>query len=287
MKNIAFIVHSVAGTKTKNRITKLIRELLDKEQFSPTVVATEYLGHATQLAHHFALEGYYAVVAVGDDEIVNEVANGLRNSNTALGVVPNGENNTFARHLDISTRMNRAIEMLNTSEVINIDYCTINNRPFFSACNIGFDTIVSNNSNNIKDYAEEISKELIQHKSGTYLLKLNDVSIKTSAFFITFANANQWGNDTSFAPKASMQDGWIDIAIVNEVPIIENLACQSFTKNINENLYVHTIREKELIIVQEKEQSSIYIDGSSTKIEKELIIRLVEDGLKVLVKKRF
>ena len=58
MKNIAFIVNPVSGTKTKNRITKLIRELLNKELFSPTVVTTEYAGHAKQLPQQFALEGY-------------------------------------------------------------------------------------------------------------------------------------------------------------------------------------------------------------------------------------
>jgi diacylglycerol kinase family enzyme len=88
------------------------------------------VGHATLLAQHFALEGYHAVVAVGGDDTVNEVATGLVGSNTALGVVPNGSSNGFARHIDISTRMNRAIEMLNSSEAIYVDYATINDRPF-------------------------------------------------------------------------------------------------------------------------------------------------------------
>ena len=132
MKNIAFIVNPKSGPKTKNRISKLIRELLDKDRFSPTVVVTEYAGHATQLAQQFALEGYYAVIAVGGDGTVNEVASGLRGTDTALGVVPNGSGNGFARHLDISTRMNRAVEMLNNSEVIKVDYCTVNDYPFFS-----------------------------------------------------------------------------------------------------------------------------------------------------------
>ena len=111
MKNIAFIVNPISGTKAKNRVAKLIRELLDTRQFAPTVVATEYAGHATQLAQHFAMEDYYAVVAVGGDGTVNEVASGLIGTNTALGIIPNGSGNGFARHLDISTRMNRAIEM--------------------------------------------------------------------------------------------------------------------------------------------------------------------------------
>ena len=54
MKNIAFIVNPISGTKAKNRVAKLIRETLDLQQFSPTVVVTEYAGHATQLARQFA-----------------------------------------------------------------------------------------------------------------------------------------------------------------------------------------------------------------------------------------
>ena len=67
MKNIAFIVNPISGTKAKNRVGKLIRELLDPTQFAPTVVVTEYAGHATQLAQQFAAQDYYAVVAVGAD----------------------------------------------------------------------------------------------------------------------------------------------------------------------------------------------------------------------------
>ena len=64
MKNIAFIVNPISGTKAKNRVAKLIRELLDLQQFAPTVVVTEYAGHATQLAQQFAMEDYYAVTAL-------------------------------------------------------------------------------------------------------------------------------------------------------------------------------------------------------------------------------
>ena len=143
MKNIAFIVNPISGTKAKNRVAKLIRETLDLQQFSPTVVVTEYAGHATQLARQFALEGYYAVVAVGGDGTVNETACGLVGTKTALGIIPNGSGNGFARHLDISTRMNRAIEMLNSSETINVDYGTVNEIPFFSTFGIGFDAVVA------------------------------------------------------------------------------------------------------------------------------------------------
>ena len=293
MKNIAFIVNPVSGTKTKNRITKLIRELLNKELFSPIVVTTEYAGHATQLAQQFALEGYYAVIAVGGDGTINEVGKGLCGTNTALGIIPNGSGNGFARHLEISTRMNRAVEMLNNSEVISVDYCTVNDIPFFSTFGVGFDALVaqdfSNTSRGLKGYIESILKDIFQYKPEQYHLQGEGIDLTTSAFLINFANASQWGYDACIAPKASLQDGWMDVAIVSEFPLIKapELAWQLFTKSIDENHYMHTIRAKEIILERENESSPVHIDGTPTQMAKDLHIKIVEDGLKVLVKKRF
>ena len=293
MKNIAFIVNPVSGTKTKNRITKLIRELLNKELFSPTVVTTEYAGHATQLAQQFALEGYYAVIAVGGDGTINEVGKGLCGTNTALGIIPNGSGNGFARHLEISTRMNRAVEMLNNSEVISVDYCTVNDIPFFSTFGVGFDALVaqdfSNTSRGLKGYIESILKDIFQYKPEQYHLQGEGIDLTTSAFLINFANASQWGYDACIAPKASLQDGWMDVAIVSEFPLIKapELAWQLFTKSIDENHYMHTIRAKEIMLERENESSPVHIDGTPTQMAKDLHIKIMEDGLKVLVKKRF
>lgn len=292
MKNIAFIVNPISGTKAKNRVGKLIRELLDLQQFSPTVVVTEYAGHATQLARQFALEGYYAVVAVGGDGTVNEVATGLIDSNTALGIVPNGSGNGFARHLDISTRMNRAIEMLNSSEVINVDYGLVNDIPFFSTCGVGFDAVVaqdfSDSNRGFKGYVQSIFKDLFQYKPETYHLSGEGIDQTTIAFLVSFANAGQWGYDAYIAPKASVQDGWLDVAIVSEFPMVAaaGLALSLFTKNIDEKLYMTTIRTKELTLTRNSD-GPMHIDGTPMTMPTELHVKIVEDGLKVLVKKRF
>jgi YegS/Rv2252/BmrU family lipid kinase len=292
MKNIAFIVNPISGTKAKNRVAKLIRELLDTRQFAPTVVATEYAGHATQLAQHFAMEDYYAVVAVGGDGTVNEVASGLIGTNTALGIIPNGSGNGFARHLDISTRMNRAIEMLNSSEVINVDYGLVNDIPFFSTFGVGFDAVVAHDfadsSRGLKGYVQSIFKDLFQYKPETYHLEGEGIDLTTTAFLINFANAGQWGYDAYIAPKASVQDGWLDVAVVTEFPMTAaaGLALSLFTKDIDENLYMNTIRAKELTLTRTS-AGAAHIDGTPTTMPDKLHIQIVEDGLKVLVKKRY
>lgn len=292
MRNIAFIVNPISGTKAKSRVAKLIRELLDTQQFAPTVVVTEYAGHATQLAQQFAMQDYYAVVAVGGDGTVNEVACALIGTNTALGIIPNGSGNGFARHLDISTRMNRAIEMLNSSEVINVDYGLVNDIPFFSTFGVGFDAVVAHDfadsNRGFKGYVQSIFKDLFQYKPETYHLAGEGFDIDSKAFLINFANAGQWGYDAYIAPKASVQDGLLDVAIVTEFPMTAapGLALSLFTKDIDENLHMNTIRTKQMTLTRNSEGPA-HIDGTPTTLPAQLHVRIVEDGLKVLVKKRF
>lgn len=294
MKNIAFIVNPISGTKTKGRVAKLIRELLDPQQFSPTIVMTEYAGHATQLAHQFAMEGYYAVVAVGGDGTVNEVAAGLVGTNTALGIVPNGSGNGFARHLDISTRMNRAIEMLNSSEVIQVDYGMVNDKCFFSTCGMGFDALVAmhfskGSTRGLTGYVQNIVNNIFQYKAEPYHIVGDNVNISTNALLVNFANANQWGYDAYVAPKASIQDGWLDLVIVDEFPVkaAAELTLNYLAKLIDEEgLHTDTTHVKE-VTVNRVNAGPIHIDGDPIEMPAELHIKVVEDGLKVLVKKRF
>ena len=75
------------------------------------------------------------------------------------------------------------------------------------------------------------------------------------AFLITFANASQWGNDAFIAPKASIQDGKMDIAILSNFPLIAApaMAFNLFTKNIDKDMFMHTIQAREVTITREQE----------------------------------
>ncbi len=121
MKNIAFIINPMSGTQNKRRLPKIINELLDKRQWLENIVFTERPGHATTLAKQFALMEFDAVVAVGGDGTVKEVAEGLAGTRSALGIIPMGMTNSLARHLGLPLRGNAAIQWLNRSEVLLCD----------------------------------------------------------------------------------------------------------------------------------------------------------------------
>ena len=97
---ILLIVNSFASSVTaRNRV--IIEQIFQDAGHDVTLRETNRRGHATRFAHDAANRGVDIVVALGGDGTVNEVANGLVGSPTALGVLPGGSTNVFARTIGL------------------------------------------------------------------------------------------------------------------------------------------------------------------------------------------
>lgn len=297
MKNIAFIINPISGAKetqnAKKKLPKLIMQTLDMDQWLPNIVFTEYAGHATELAYQYARMGFDAVVAVGGDGTVNEVASGLKGTKTAMGVIPMGSGNGFARHLNIPIRPQKALEMINHSEPISVDYGLANGRLFVSTCGTGFDAVIADhfagsNKRGFATYLRNIIKDVFSYSPQTYHIVGDGLDVSHRAFLITFANANQWGYEALIAPRASVQDGKMDIMIMSSNAILgsASLALRLFAGNIDNSYFMDTLRAKEVTLERE-EKAPFHIDGDPVEMEKDIHIKIVEDGLRVLVEKRF
>ena len=297
MKNIAFIINPISGSKetqnAKRKLPKLIMQTLDSEQWLPNIVFTERAGHATELAGQFARMGFDAVVAVGGDGTVNEVAQGIRGTQTALGILPMGSGNGFARHLNIPIRPNKAIEMINHSEPISVDYGLANGKLFVSTCGTGFDAVIADhfagsNKRGFATYLQNILHEVFSYTPQTYHIVGDGLDVTHKAFLITFANANQWGYEALIAPKASIQDGKMDIMLMSSHAILgsASLALRLFAGSIDDSHFMNTLRAKEVTLERES-AAPFHIDGDPVEMEKDIHIKIVPDGLRVLVEKRF
>lgn len=292
-KKIAFIINPISGTMKKEDLPDMIRKGLDKRLFTPEIVFTEYREHGTELATSFVKRNFEIVVAVGGDGTVNEVAKALVHTNCSLGIIPIGSGNGLARHLGIPMNKRKAIEQLNHSESITIDYGKVNGMPFFCTCGTGFDAYVSSkfakgNKRGFISYIENIITGYFNYKSQNYHIIGDGINLKIKAFVITFANASQWGNNAYIAPKASVQDGMLDISIMSNFPVvaIPTLALQLFAKRIDKDLFMTTLRSDKIKLFR-KESGPFHYDGEPYEEGTKIEIENVPDGLKVFVKKRF
>lgn len=293
MKNIAFIINPIAGTGNKKKLPKLIDATLDKRQWLANIVYTEYPGHATILARQYAHMGFDAVISVGGDGTLNEVAQGLRDTATALGIIPMGSGNGFARHIGIPAAPARALQLINHSEPIRVDYGLANDHLFISTCGTGFDATVAEHfgkegKRGLLGYLKNVLQDAFTYRPQTCRLIGDGIDVEQKAFLINFANASQWGYEAAIAPKASIQDGQMDISIMSSNALLgaPDLALRLFTKTIDTSLFMNTLRAREITLIRE-EDAPFHIDGDPVQLGKDITIRMVEDGLRVLVEKRF
>lgn len=241
-KKIAFVINPISGTQNKNFILECVKAQLDKDKYAPEVIYTERAGHAIEIAAAKANEDFFAVVAIGGDGTINEIARSLVHTNTALGIIPCGSGNGLARHLQIPMDVKKAIDIINGGNIDVIDYGKINSQPFFCTCGVGFDAFVSlkfaqAGKRGPLTYIEKTLVESLKYRPETYELEVDGSSLRYKAFLIACGNASQYGNNAYITPQASMDDGLLDVTIIEPFNMFEapSMAFQLFNKTIDQN----------------------------------------------------
>lgn len=288
-KKIIFIVNPISGTQSKKAILRLIDERIDKSQYEYVIEKTRYAGHAVLIAEKAAINNADIVVAIGGDGTINEIGRSLVHTKTALGIIPCGSGNGLARHLGIPLEPKGAIDIINSGEIICIDYGKINGRPFFCTCGVGFDAFVSlkfadSGKRGLLTYLENTLHESLTYKPETYEIENEEGSIKYKAFLIACANASQYGNNAYIAPQASLTDGFMDVTILEPFTVLDvpTLAFQLFNKTIDQNSRIKTMKAKR-IKIHRTHEGVMHYDGDPVEAEKDIEVELIPHGLNVLV----
>ncbi len=290
-KRIVFIANPISGTQNKKQILQCIDERIDKSKYDCEIILTEYAGHAVELAAKAAEERAFVVVAVGGDGTINEVARSLRHSPTALGIIPCGSGNGLARHLQIPLEVKGAMDVVNEGAVECVDYGKINGIPFFCTCGVGFDAFVSlkfasSGRRGLLTYLENTLHESLKYEPETYEIETGDGTLKYKAFLIACANASQYGNNAYIAPQASLNDGLMDVSVLEPFTVLDvpSLAYQLFNKTIDQNSRIKTFKCKEIRIHRAKE-GVIHYDGDPVMAGKDIEVEIVPKGINMLVNK--
>ncbi len=287
---IIFIVNPISGGRRGINLSSIINKRVDRNKFDFEIILTEYAGHAVEISKQKVKEETDIIVAVGGDGTINEVAANMIGSKSILGIIPHGSGNGLARHLSIPRITEKAIELINLTNTTKIDTATINGTAFISIAGLGFDAHVANLFANSKrrgflTYFKIIAENYHDYKPKKYTLKLDSGrTIDTEAFFISFANSNQFGFNTSIAPNAKLNDGKLDICIVKkpflvEIPLIANLL---LLRKINLSPHVEIITSSNFTVSQ-AENCVANIDGEAIKLGKELHVKVKPLSLNIII----
>lgn len=192
-----------------------------------TLYATRDMDESRELAAKFAAEKEPVVLAAGGDGTLNAVIMGLMGSETALGVLPTGTMNVFAREMGIPvptlqrSNLNLALEVIKGGHITEVDLFRANDQAFIQMAGIGFDAQV------IEDTTIESKKllgPLAYLMNAVKLLGDNPPKMKlicsdgreVEGVAVLAGNGELYGGQVRLFPKADNNDGLLDILVFKE-----------------------------------------------------------------------
>jgi len=133
----------IFNPKARSQRGDRVRRFLMSHAHHFALYATNDGDEAQLLAADFAAKGERVVIAAGGDGTLNAVVRGLAGSNTALGILPAGTMNVFARELGIPFgRLDKAFEVITNGHTREVDLFMANGAPFIQMAGVGFDAMV-------------------------------------------------------------------------------------------------------------------------------------------------
>jgi len=208
------VIHNpVAGPKDVNpkavkRIDR-VRAYLSAQGLPFRIRETSAPGDAGVMAREAALEGADAVVAVGGDGTMNEVADGLAGSATRLVFVPHGTGNVFAREFSLPESVEGCMDLLTSGKTISVRLAKANDRHFVLLASAGFDAEVVERMNHrqknllgIAAYVLCGARHLLRSQPPLWLEFPDRERVKAQAVIV--ARGKKYGGNVTIAPAGDI-----------------------------------------------------------------------------------
>jgi YegS/Rv2252/BmrU family lipid kinase len=226
-QKIAVIINPISGAGRRRDLARRRAEqaaaLIDEERLDGEVFVTERHGHARELASAARRRGVTLFVAWGGDGTVNEVGSVLVGSDASLAIVPSGSGNGLARELGIPFDPSSALRVVFAGRTRLIDAGELDGRMFFNVAGLGLDARVAHRfatggleRRGFIRYVELAAREIFSFTPLDCTLTTDDDGTvhRVRPLLIALANGRQYGNGALIAPDARLDDGKLDIVIV-------------------------------------------------------------------------
>ncbi len=228
----ACLIHNpTAGPREVEDELDRVVEYLGDRSWHVTKHVTERPGDATEWARRAAGQGCDVALVSGGDGTICEAVNGLVGSRTALGVLPTGTGNVWAKELGLPvftlTNPNRllvAAHLLHESKTRLVDVGRANDRYFLLCAGIGLDAEVaqsleprprSSKQLGVLPYLVAAVMVTFQFYGVRTTVVVDGKVIRGRSLFILISNAQLYGGLLRIAPEARLDDGLLDVVIFN------------------------------------------------------------------------
>ena len=281
-----FLVNARSGARRRIDVPALIREAFAdpyeirscerKEELDATIAAAER-------------DGFGVVYAVGGDGTVHEIAKRVAGTGLALGVLPTGSGNGFARHIGLPMDLRASLRACRGRKLMAIDTAEVNGTTFLGVMGVGFDAVIAHRfaeraARGFRTYLQVGTRAFLDYRDEEYDIDVDGKALRRRAFLVTVANSSQYGNGATIAPGASMQDGLLDVVLIDRVSLLRApfLLARLFRKTLHRSSAVTIIRGCNITIRREREGPA-HLDGEPVTLGDVLEVTVKPASLKVLV----
>ena len=285
-RRFAILMNPASAGGKPLRLLPEVKRALDAAGAAHRTVETRDLPHATHTARAAAENGE-VVVALGGDGLVGSLAGALRGSG-ALGVLPGGRGNDFARAIGIPQDIPGACRVLLEGVRKALDLGEANGKAFACIASTGYDSDANRIANEARlvrgnlVYAYAAIRALAAWRPARFTVRLDGREHRFEGYTVAAANTGYYGGGMHMAPGADPSDGLLEVVLVEQVSkrrFVANLP-KVFKGTHVEEETVSVHRAQEVEITADR-PFDVYADGEQiTSLP--ATVRLVRGGLSVI-----
>ena len=226
---LAMIINPHAGKKQGLKIADSSAALLRDKGYEIDTYVSNSPGESITLAESLVIDGLDGILAVGGDGTLFEVINGLLKNRDSIqipiGQIPVGTGNSFIKDLGLDT-LEKAIDAVVKGETKGVDLGTYSANGesyyFINLLGTGFVSNVAYRAKRYKifgslSYIFGVLEEVAVLKSSPIELNIDGKIIRREAVFTEVCNSKYTGGDMMMAPGAEIDDGLLDVILLNKV----------------------------------------------------------------------
>ena len=295
-RHILYIINPISGTRSKKNLPALIEKEMHAAKIPFSIFPSVASGDYSFLHPVINEKNITDIVIAGGDGTVSQVVHSLMKFDLNFGIIPCGSGNGLAYTAKISKDPEKALQTIIKGKPLPADGFFLDDptqmgtgRHFACMlCGLGFDAKVAHDfaqqpNRGLTTYVKQVVKNFFGAHTYSFDIMLNKETFHTEAYFISIANSNQFGNNFTIAPKASLSDGLLDIVIVTsqnkfsvllnafrQISGINKLQSEDVLEQNRAVLYFQTDR----LSITNPSHAPLHIDGDPAETPEKLDISI-------------
>jgi diacylglycerol kinase (ATP) len=295
-RKLLYIVNPISGTKNKSSLQEIIKTKTTTAGFEFAIYPSVESGDYSFLIPIIKEQNFTDVIIAGGDGTINQVVNGMRKLKVQFGIIPCGSGNGLAFSAGIPKNPEKALQIIFKGRSEWCDAFLVNESFACMLVGLGLDAQVAHDFANdpkrgLATYIRKTVANFFTAKTYPFVLNTNGKQIQMDALFTSIANSNQFGNHFTIAPKASLNDGLLDIVVMaKQNKLVALLQAFRQVGGYNKLQKLEVIDEKASMLyfqtaeikIDNPQLAPMHIDGDPVETANKINVQILKDSFRLI-----